>query len=134
MRWNWILIAGGCALALASGCNKGEKSSSGTASTGQASGGGMPADAKSYYAMKCVVCHGATGAGDGPGGAALNPKPRNMTEAAWQDSVKDDEIRKAILEGGAAVGKSAAMPPNPDLKGKDQLLDDLVKHVRGMKK
>lgn len=133
MRWNWIIVVSGCALALATGCDKGEKKSSATAGTGQASAG-MPTDAKSYFAMKCVVCHGATGAGDGPGGAALNPKPRNMAEAAWQDSVKDDEIRKAILEGGAAIGKSAAMPPNPDLKGKDQLLDDLVKHVRGLKK
>lgn len=133
MRWNWLLVAGGCALALASGCNKGEKSSTGTASSGATAAGG-PNDAKSYFAMKCVVCHGANGMGDGPGGAALNPKPRNLTEAAWQDSVKDDELRKAILEGGAAVGKSAAMPPNPDLKVKPELLDALVKHVRSLKK
>lgn len=132
MRFNWLLVAGGCALALASGCNKGEKSS-GTSGTSQPTAGG-PADAKSYYAMKCVVCHGAGGLGDGPGGAALNPKPRNFTEAAWQDQVKDDEIKKAILEGGAAIGKSAAMPPNPDLKSKPQLVDDLAKMVRGFKK
>lgn len=132
MRFNWLLVAGGCALALASGCNKGEKSS-GTSGTSQPAAGG-PADAKSYFAMKCVVCHGAGGLGDGPGGAALNPKPQSFANPEWQGKVTDDEIRKAILEGGASVGKSAAMPPNPDLKSKPQLLDDLVKHVRSFKK
>ena len=120
-------------MALASGCNKGEKSSSSsTSSTAAATGAADTADG--YFAMKCVVCHGANGMGDGPGGAALNPKPRNFTDAKWQDSVKDDEIRKAILEGGASIGKSAAMAPNPDLKAKPKLLDDLVKKVRSFKK
>jgi len=133
MRWNWLLVATACAVTLASGCNKGEKStSSSTTSTAAATGAADTADG--YFAMKCVVCHGASGTGDGPGGAALNPKPRNFTEAAWQDSVKDDEIKKAILEGGASIGKSAAMAPNPDLKAKPQLLDDLVKKVRSFKK
>ena len=36
------------------------------------------------YAMNCAMCHGATGAGDGPAGAALNPKPRNFIEGKWK--------------------------------------------------
>lgn len=31
------------------------------------------------FAMNCASCHGPAGAGDGPAGMALNPKPRNMT-------------------------------------------------------
>ncbi|HLZ73027.1 MAG TPA: CopD family protein [Dehalococcoidia bacterium] len=34
---------------------------------------------KAIYAQNCVVCHGSTGHGDGPGAAALNPKPLDLT-------------------------------------------------------
>lgn len=37
------------------------------------------ADGKAIYAQNCVVCHGSTGHGDGPGAAALNPKPLDLT-------------------------------------------------------
>ena len=132
MGWNWQmgLIVLSCSLPLI-GCDKKPSSGEGTGTTTGAVGGG---DAKAYFKMKCTVCHGENGTGDGPGGAALDPKPRNFTDATWQGQVKDDEIKKAILEGGAAVGKSAAMPPNPDLKGKDKMVEDLAKMVRGFKK
>lgn len=92
------------------------------------------ADAKSLFRTKCVVCHGDHGAGDGPGAAAIVPKPRAFADAEWQASVTDDHIKKIILEGGPAVGKSPAMPPNPDLKGKDEELSALVKIIRDFKK
>lgn len=90
-------------------------------------------EAKQLFNTKCVVCHGDHGAGDGPGAAALNPKPRAFADAAWQASATDEHIKKTILEGGAAVGKSAAMPSNPDLTSKPQELDELVKIVRSFK-
>jgi len=31
------------------------------------------------FAENCVICHGETGIGNGPGGEALDPKPRNFT-------------------------------------------------------
>jgi mono/diheme cytochrome c family protein len=135
MDWRIVLVASG-ALLLSVGCSKEDKASGGAvgATTGAAAPAAGADDPKAYFKMKCVVCHGETGGGDGPGGAALTPKPRNFTEAAWQDSVKDDDIKKAIVEGGAAVGKSAAMPGNPDLRGKPALTDALVKYVRGLKK
>jgi hypothetical protein len=87
-------------------------------------------EALSMFKMRCAPCHGETGHGDGPGAAALNPKPRNYTDMAWQKSVTDEQIRKTILYGGAAVGKSPAMPANPDLDGKPDL-DGLIGVVRG---
>jgi len=78
----------------------------------------------------CSSCHGQSGAGDGPGAASLNPKPRNYTDKAWQASVTDDDIRRIILEGGLAVGKSQMMPPSPQLKDKPLVVDELVKIVR----
>jgi len=91
------------------------------------------ADARKLFATKCVVCHGDHGAGDGPGAAALTPKPRAFGDATWQASVTDDQIKKTILEGGAAVGKSPAMSANPELADKPDELTELVKIVRAFK-
>ncbi|MEK6687859.1 MAG: c-type cytochrome [Gemmatimonadota bacterium] len=68
-------------------------------------------DAAASFAMICSSCHGPTGAGDGPGAAALTPKPANFTDPAFWADKTDAELAKAIREGGAAVGKSASMPP-----------------------
>ena len=68
------------------------------------------AGAKKYQTF-CASCHGANGAADGVVAAAMNPKPRAFTDAAWQDSVDDAHIAKVIKEGGAAVGLSVTMAP-----------------------
>ncbi len=99
--------------------------------------GAAPADAKAQaeqiFSQRCSVCHGMDGKGDGPGAAALNPKPRNYTDAKWQASVTDDLIAKTIVEGGAAVGKSPLMVPNADLKDKPDVVKALVAKVRSFK-
>lgn len=109
----------------------------GGAPSGGSGGGGASGDGGAagvsvlpYYAMKCAICHGETGMGDGPGGAALSPKPTDFHRGSWQASVTDQHIREATLNGGAAVGKSAAMPPNPDLSSDPVLLNDLVLLIR----
>ena len=89
------------------------------------------ADPQQVFTTRCATCHGATGHGDGPASAALNPKPRNYTDGVWQKSVTDDQIKQTILYGGAAVGKSPVMPASPDLESQAELLDALVKIVRG---
>jgi mono/diheme cytochrome c family protein len=88
--------------------------------------------AQQIFATRCVTCHGPAGEGDGPGSAALTPKPRNFTDPTWQTSVTDDHLAKIIQYGGAAVGKSPAMPGNPDLMSKPQVVQALVAHVRGL--
>ncbi|MET0391162.1 MAG: c-type cytochrome [Polyangiales bacterium] len=88
------------------------------------------ASAEQVFATRCAACHGQSGHGDGPASAALNPKPRNYSDAAWQKSVTDDQIKKAIVEGGQAVGKSPLMAPNPDLANQPQVVEGLVKIVR----
>jgi mono/diheme cytochrome c family protein len=92
------------------------------------------AEAKALFKTRCVVCHGDHGAGDGPGAAAIEPKPRAFADAAWQASVTDEHIEKIILEGGRAVGKSPAMPPNPDLNDKEAVVTELVAMIRAFKK
>lgn len=119
-------------------CNKNgsadQQSQSGAESTATAAAGPSPAaEARKMFRTVCASCHGSDGKGDGPGAAALNPKPRNYTDVAWQGTVTDDQIKKTILMGGAAVGKSAAMPAQPQLNSKPEVVDELVKIVRGFK-
>lgn len=94
----------------------------------------QPSEAKLLFANVCSQCHGYEGKGDGPAAASLNPKPRNYTDAEWQKSVTDEEIKAIIVGGGQAVGKSGMMPPNPNLKGDDAVLNELVAIIRGFGK
>lgn len=91
------------------------------------------AEAQNVWKNKCVTCHGDRGVGDGPGAAALDPKPRTFKDPKWQMQTKDDRIAKVIVEGGAAVGLSANMAPNPELKDKPEVVAELVKIVRSFK-
>ena len=90
----------------------------------------VPESSRTYFANACSTCHGPRGGGDGMVSAALNPKPRNFGDKSWQRSVTDEALKKIILEGGAAVGKSAAMPPNPSLAEDAETLNGLVKLIR----
>jgi mono/diheme cytochrome c family protein len=91
-------------------------------------------EARKLFTSRCVVCHGSQGLGDGPGGAALDPKPRAFSNASWQSSVDDAHLAKVIVEGGAAVKLSPGMPPNPDLQSKPDVVAELVKIVRAFGK
>jgi cytochrome c553 len=95
---------------------------------------GAEDQAQKMFMTVCAMCHGADGTGNGPAAENLNPKPRNYTDPAWQASVTDDEIKKTILLGGQGVGKSATMPGQPQLKDQPEVLDGLVKIIRGFGK
>ncbi len=92
------------------------------------------ADIRQSYVTNCARCHGETGYGDGPDAALLKEQlgaaPTNFHTPAFK--AKDRaEIRKAIAEGGAAVGLSEAMPPWSSLF-EDKEIDALTDHVRAM--
>lgn len=90
-------------------------------------------EARNIFKTRCVNCHGEKGDGQGPSAAALSPKPQDYTDPAWQAKVTDEELKKAIIFGGKAVGKSELMLPNPDLENpaKAAVVDELVKMIRG---
>jgi mono/diheme cytochrome c family protein len=92
------------------------------------------AEAEKIFSERCVTCHGASGGGDGPASAGLVPKPRNFQERAWQESVSDEYIEQILQYGGAAVGRSPAMPANPDLMSKPAVVAALRAHVRALAK
>jgi len=90
--------------------------------------------AERMFATVCITCHGTDGRGRGPAADSLNPKPRDYTDAAWQASVTDQELRDTILKGGAGVGKSPMMPGQPQLADQPEVLDGLVKIIRAFGK
>ena len=88
-------------------------------------------EAKRTFMTVCATCHGADGSGNGPAAESLNPKPRNYTDPAWQASVTDADLKKIILEGGQAVGKSPMMPAQVQLRDKPDVVNELVMIIRG---
>jgi cytochrome c553 len=63
------------------------------------------------FSALCSSCHGVDGQANGAAAAAMNPRPRNFHDKAWQAKVDDAHIAKAIKEGGVSVGLSGTMPP-----------------------
>lgn len=80
----------------------------------------IAAGAKTFASL-CVLCHGASGKGDGPGSKGLNPKPRNFTDPTQFKSKTDEELFKVIQRGGASAKLSAAMPPWGAVLKRDQI-------------
>ncbi len=72
---------------------------------------GDAAKGKTTFENTCAACHGPGGKGDGPAAAALDPKPRNLSDAELLSTQTDDFIYKVISEGGASVGLSPMMAP-----------------------
>lgn len=141
MKLLWPVHLGAlvAALALAGGCGGEEGGGAGGGGAASSSSGASVspearAEATQIFNTRCSVCHGAGGAGDGPGSAGLTPQPRNLTEAAWHDSVEDSYIERIIQYGGAAVGKSPAMPSNPDLGSRPEVLSALREHIRSLRR
>lgn len=51
------------------------------------------------FTTNCSMCHGNEGKGDGPAGAGLNPKPRNLVEGKWKTGPGILNKFKVITEG-----------------------------------
>lgn len=94
---------------------------------------GSAENGKTLYAKYCVSCHGSAGKGDGPAAAALNPKPRDLTDKAYMTGLNDQYLFDITQKGGAAVGKSPLMPPWGQAL-KDQDIRDVVAHIKGLAK
>jgi mono/diheme cytochrome c family protein len=124
-------------LLVAAGCSRAQPPAEESSDPGAAEQAHAPATpdvekGKEIFAQRCVACHGATGAGDGPASASLVPQPAKFTDPEWQNQVTDDYIEKIVKMGGAAVGKSPAMPGNPDLNDPN-IVAGLRTVVRGFK-
>ncbi len=87
---------------------------------------------KAKYDQMCASCHGTMGKGDGVAAAALNPKPRNLTDKAYMSKRTDADLVKVIKNGGPALGLSSSMPPwGSSLSDAD--INNIVAYIRSLK-
>lgn len=121
----------GAAFALSSGaaCNRGGGDT--TIEAAPVVSAEVRAAAQGFYGERCARCHGAAGRGDGPDGRALPIRPQDLGDRMWQLNVTNQRLRKALILGGGAVGKSGLMPPSPDLANRPEICDGLIAIVRG---
>lgn len=125
-----LFLAGGGLLLL--GCNGAPEGASSNALAGKPRSTTPTLEAREILAERCSPCHGADGRGDGPAARECDPKPPNLTDAVRQSHISNDELRRLILLGGKATGRSNQMPPNSDLAQRRETVDALVSLVRGM--
>lgn len=91
------------------------------------------AKGKTAYSTYCASCHGNVGKGDGPAAAGLNPKPKDLSDGAYTSKLTDQYMMDITKKGGAALGKSALMPPwGTALKDDD--IKNMVEYIRSLSK
>ena len=100
---------------------------------------GDAANGKTLYLQNCSSCHGDTGAGDGPTGAALPVKPRDFGTGEFKfdtdgdgKSGTDADLTNVIKGGAMKYGGSPLMAPLPHLS--DDAVADIVAFIRTLKK
>jgi high-affinity iron transporter len=82
------------------------------------------AEGEGLYTQRCMTCHGATGADDGPSASSLSKLPPELASFAWQAERSDSAIASAIKAGASGT----AMPPARDLTDAD--VATMVAYVR----
>jgi len=99
---------------------------------------GDAAAGKPVFQANCSSCHGMTGKGDGPVGAALTPPPRDLTTGDFKFDTDGDgkpgtdaDLKSVITKGALAYGGSPLMAPWPTLTAAQ--IDDIVAYIRSLK-
>jgi mono/diheme cytochrome c family protein len=100
---------------------------------------GDAAAGKQTFETLCATCHGTTGKGDGPAGAALNPPPRDFSKGDFKyDADKDGkagsdaDLALIIKNGAGAYGGSPLMAPWGHLSESD--IQNVIAYVHSLKK
>jgi mono/diheme cytochrome c family protein len=76
----------------------------------------------------CFTCHGNTGKGDGPAGAALDPSPRNFTNPEFNKVRTPGEMFWVVKNGSPGTGMIAY---NPAMINDDETWE-VITYVRSL--
>jgi high-affinity iron transporter len=85
------------------------------------------ANGKKLFSRNCAACHGTAGKGDGSGGAKLNPKPSDLTDAEWKHGSSPTEIFTVIHDGVRDTGMKGYAS-----RLTEREIWDLVNYVRSL--
>ena len=88
-----------------------------------------PRGAEQQYDTYCVQCHGIKRNGKGVNSRTMPVQPRDHTDAKGMGDIPDNELFKAIKEGGLSVNKSVLMPAWASVMS-DSEIGDLLKYLR----
>jgi len=80
------------------------------------------------FLTRCSPCHGSEGRGDGPGAAAIEPKPRNFHDAEFWRTRTEAQIREAILKGKPGTLMSPFEGALSDAE-----IDAIIRHLQTFK-
>lgn len=89
---------------------------------------------KATFQKLCSQCHGPEGAGDGPIAQSLpaNQKPASLKDGEFKFATDEEKMKELLKKGGAGVGLSPLMPPQPSLS--DEEVANLIAFVQSLKK
>ena len=83
------------------------------------------------YKRQCVMCHGATGAGDGPAAKSMKGKLPSLADKATASKMTDAQIHEAITAGKKTeIGNMPALGKTR----KPEEITDIVHYVRTLVK
>ena len=88
---------------------------------------------QTLYDYYCVLCHGATGNGDGFNSYTLTTPPAKLADPNLMAKLSDAQIMTVVKRGGAALGLSTQMPSWGGLF-KDQDITALIAYIRTLSK
>jgi mono/diheme cytochrome c family protein len=89
------------------------------------------ANGAALYKRQCVMCHGATGMGDGPAAKNLKGKLPPLSDKATMAKLTDEHIHEAITNGKKTeIGNMPALGK----RLKPEEITDIVNYVRTLAK
>jgi mono/diheme cytochrome c family protein len=82
---------------------------------------------RQLFSTHCTLCHGPDGKGDGPGGAALDPPPRDLTRRPYKNGCGPGAIARTVRQGIPESGM-------PSFEGvlTDEEMQALSRYVRSL--
>jgi mono/diheme cytochrome c family protein len=114
------LLHGGCGRGTSAGARRGSAAGDSSFAALTLQRGRLPLElslgpGRAVYERYCAICHGETGGGDGFNAynvtSTFDVTPTALADSAVLASIADSTALEVIRHGGAAAGKSAAMPP-----------------------
>jgi sulfur oxidation c-type cytochrome SoxX len=86
------------------------------------------AKGEAIFQERCVGCHGRKADGKGPNSLDITPKPRNLRNARFVNSVDDQRLFESILYGV----QGTAMPPWSDYGLSNEDVGNVVNFIRSL--